>query len=380
MKTLFLSVGDASGDEHCSLLVREIKRRHPDWKIVALAGPRCQAAGAEIFDSTEGMGVIGFSSALMLVPRLLKMKKRALQWARQHRPDVAILCDWGGFNTRILPNLKQLNVPVLYYFPPRSWQREGEGGTQIVPFCKAVATPFEWSAQRLERAGANVKWVGHPILERVAALPPREELRSRYGMSDENISVVMLPGSRLMEWKTLGPHLWGTVQLLLDTEGKRNWRFFIAAPRGTTQRIQQFFPQHVSIIEGQTLELMRAADIGVIKSGTSTLEAAALNLPQVVAYELTPLLNLQVKVTQMEKKIRFAAMPNIMLDRLAVPEYLRDKCRAPLIARELLDMIDSPERLRKMRTDYDAVRQALGSQLPEGATYVTVDMIEQMMS
>src|SRR5436190_2111259 len=99
MKTIFLSAGDASGDEHCSLLVREIKRRHPDWKIVALAGPRCQEAGAEIFASTEGMGVIGFSSALMLVPRLLKMKKRALQWAQSHKPDAAILCDWGGFNT-----------------------------------------------------------------------------------------------------------------------------------------------------------------------------------------------------------------------------------------------------------------------------------------
>ena len=378
-KTLFLSAGDVSGDEHCSLLIRELKRRHPDWNIVALAGPRSQEAGAQILASTQGMGVMGFLSAMAIVPRSLKLKKQAIEWAKENNPDIAIACDWGGFNTRVLPDLKQMGISTLYYFPPRSWQKGGEAGTQIISYCDGVATPFEWSADKLQKVGGNARWVGHPILEKIALLPPREQIRERLGFNDEHINVVLLPGSRRMEWKFIGPHLLSTVKWLREREPTRNWRFWVAAPVGAAEQLRSYFPSGVEIVGGQTLELLRAADFGLIKSGTSTLEAAALDLPQIVVYEVPRIAYLQVMLTGMRRKIRFAAMPNIMLGRESVPELLGSKCRASFIAPLLLNLMDSPERVAAMRDDYVLVRKALGSELPQSATIATADLLESIL-
>ena len=380
MKTLFLSVGDASGDEHCALLVRELLRRHPDWKIGALAGPRCLEAGAHIIGSTQGLGVIGFTSALAVVPRSWKLKQAAFRWIESNRPDAAIFCDWGGFNTRILPELNRRNVPVCYYFPPRSWQKAGEAGTQIAPLVHSVATPFEWSAQKLERAGAKAEWVGHPVLEKVAALPSRAALRAQFGWTNEETVVVLLPGSRRMEWNSIGPHQLGATEELQRRAPQHNWRFVVAAPHGTTSLLRRIFPDSsIQILEGQTLQLLCAADIGIIKSGTSTLEAAALDLPQIVVYEAPALIHWQVNLTGLRRKIPFIGMPNIILDRMACPELLGENCRAPKIADAVLDLLDSPDKVAAMREDYALVRHALGEELPQGATQLTANMVEEML-
>ena len=199
---IFLSVGDLSGDIHCAALTRELLKRHPEWQIFALAGAATRAAGAHIIGDTSGLGVIGFSSALAVVPRSLRLKKRAFYWIEANQPDAAILCDWGGFNTRILPNLDAAKIPVLYYFPPRSWQKTGDGGLQIGPHCARIATPFPWSAQRLNDAGANATWVGHPILERLRNAASREQLRAEFGIAPDQTFIALLPGSRSMELRS----------------------------------------------------------------------------------------------------------------------------------------------------------------------------------
>ncbi len=379
MKTIFLSVGDASGDQHCSLLVRELLRRHPDWNIVALAGPMCEAEGARLLGSTRGLGVIGFASALAVLPRSWWLHKRMLRFLASTTLDAAIVCDWGGFNTRVLPDFKRQNVPVLYYFPPRSWQKAGDAGTQIAPLVDAVATPFEWSAQKLQNVGANAHWVGHPILENIAALSSREELRARFGFSPEEEVVVLLPGSRAMEVRCITPHLAKALPLLRSGAPARKLRFVVAASRGTSEQLKRFFSSDVTVIEGQTLELLRAGDLGLVKSGTSTLEAAALGLPQIVVYEAPALIRFQIEVTGLRRKIPFVAMPNIILNRGAVPELLGEKCRAPLIAREVLALLDAPERVRQMKDDYALVRNALGAELSQSATKATADLVESLV-
>ncbi len=118
----------------------------------------------------------------MLVPRLLQLKRRLENWIVKTRPDAVVLCDWGAFNGRLLPFLKEQNIKTLYYFPPRSWQQSGDGGLGIAPLVSRVATPFEWSAQRLKKAGCNAEWVGHPLLEIVKPSKPIPELRRDFGV------------------------------------------------------------------------------------------------------------------------------------------------------------------------------------------------------
>src|SRR5690606_35732258 len=95
------------------------------------------------------------------------------------------LCDWGGFNGRLLNELQKRQLPSLYYFPPRSWQKSGNGGLAIAPLVSRVATPFPWSAKRLQQAGCQAEWVGHPVLEDVRDALPREWLRQGLQIQDD---------------------------------------------------------------------------------------------------------------------------------------------------------------------------------------------------
>jgi lipid-A-disaccharide synthase len=373
--TLFLSVGDLSGDNHCAALVAELLHRHPEWKITALGGRGVAQAGAEILGDTTGMGVIGFAAALQMVPRSLAFKRRALAWIANNRPAVAILCDWGGFNGRILAELQQMGVPVVYYFPPRSWQKTGEGGLSIVPFCQRIATPFEWSQKRLEEAGGNATWVGHPILERVHALPPRDQLRTQFGVASGQKLLVALPGSRALELRCIASHV---AQSCAQLAGS-NLKIAVAATTGARARLQALFGPEVSVIEGQTLELLRAADAAIVKSGTSTLEAALVDVPQVVVYDVPPLLRAQVSLTGLKRKIRFVAMPNIIAEREIVPELLGEKCRPAHIVPAVSELLEDGSRSAHMRQDYDEVRAALGEGLPYTATSKTADLIEELV-
>ena len=376
MTKIFLAAGDLSGDIHCGALTAELTKRHPAWQISALGGAHVRAAGAHMIGDTSGLGVIGFSSALAVVTRSLKLKKRALSWIEAARPDAAILCDWGGFNTRLLPDLERLRIPVLYYFPPRSWQKSGEGGLQIAPFCARIATPFPWSAQRLNDAGARAHWVGHPILDQLENAPPRDQLRAEFGIAAGEQLIALLPGSRQMELSSIAPRVAGARRLLAQT-GRR---FLIAAAPGARAPLEKISGDEVPIIENRTFDILRAADFAIVKSGTSTLEAAVADVPQVVVYDAPRLLHWQVALTGLRRKIPFIGMPNIIAGRAIVPEVLGDDCRAPQIAAALESIIGEAARREEISRAYAAVRADLGAELPFTATARTADLVEEIIA
>ncbi|RYG74589.1 hypothetical protein EON80_02290 [bacterium] len=377
MPKLFFSAGDLSGDYHCSLLVRELLQRHPNWQIHALGGRNLRDSGAQLIGDTSELGVIGFASALAILPQTLKLRTASLKWLEKERPDAVVLCDWGGFNSRLLAELKRLKIPVLYYFPPRSWQKKGDGGLAVATHCQSIATPFKWSAERLNVAGGNAQWVGHPILETANAGAPRQQLRADFGIDEASTLIALLPGSRSLERKVIAPHVAGAVRLL---QQKIDARFFVAATKGTGDRLRALFPPEVEVIENRTFDLLKACDAAIVKSGTSTLEAAVANAPQVVVYDVPALLRAQVRLTGLRRKVPFVAMPNIILERGAIPELLGDDCRAPKIADALSQLLENRERRMTMLHDYEQVREALGEKLPYTATHRTADMVEELVS
>lgn len=380
-KTLFFSAGDLSGDIHSARLVREVLRRYPDWKIYALGGDHLREAGAEIIGDTSDLGVIGYVSALMITPKSIGLHVRAERFLKEHRVDAVILCDWGGFNTRLLPKINRLKIPVLYYFPPRSWQQAGDGGMAIAPLVARVATPFEWSAKRLQAVGGKADWVGHPLLEIVAetqALHPREAIRKELGVSEGEFLIALFPGSRPAELQIIAPHVAGAVKILQEKFAGKV-RFVVATPRGAASRVRAHFPQ-LPVWEERSAQALLACDAAIVKSGTVTLEAAVCNAPQVVVYEVTPLIQAQVRLTGLRKKIPFVAMPNIILQRRVVPELLGHECRAQNIADAMSTLIESDEARAAMQDAYSRVRAALGANLPYTATHRTAEILAEMLS
>ena len=363
-----------SGDVHCARLVRLILERHPDWKISALGGPHLKSAGAQLLADTSGFGVIGFAAALSLIPRALRLQRQVLAWLETRPVDAVVLCDWGAFNARLLPKLK---TRALFYFPPRSWQKNGPGGLAIAPLVDTIATPFEWSAQRLNAAGGSAHWVGHPVLELCAEVGERAQLRREFGVSDDETMIALLPGSRALEWKCIAPHINDAVTLLKRDAKLKNLKFVAAIAPGAQKRARKYLQREIQVVENRSAHVLAACDAAIVKSGTSTLEACALNAPQVVVYDVPYLLRLQWKWT-LQKKVPFVAMPNILLGRELVTELLGDDCRAARIAQEVKALLE-PQRRAEMRDGYTLVQRALGAELSGTATARTLEVLENLL-
>lgn len=380
-RSLLFCAGDLSGDIHAARLAREVLSRHPDWAIHALGGSHLKQAGAKLFRDTGGYSVMGFTSAMMIVPKMLVLQKQLLRFIKQTKLDAIVMVDWGAFNTRLAKEIKGSGIPILYYFPPRSWQKTGDGGLGIVPLVKRVATPFEWSAQRLQQAGGNAEWVGHPLLEIVDEAGKqfsREVIRAQLNVAADETLITILPGSREMELKILSPRLADAAQKL--SEVRPGCRFVVAVAKGAATRVRKYFPAEFRIVENRSAHMLLACDAAWVKSGTATLEAAVCGAPQIVLYDVPALLHLQIKLTGLEKKVPMVAMPNIILGEKKIPEMLGRDCNPASLCEEMRKLLESQELRDAQCQAYERVRAALGSQLPYTASERTADILEEMIS
>lgn len=376
-----LSAGDLSGDIHAARLVTEISKRHPEWKIHALGGRNLKQAGAELLHDTSGYGVIGFATALKLLPGIPRLKNQILRFVRDNKIDAIVMVDWGAFNVRLAKLLQPHGIPILYYFPPRSWQKTGDGGLGIVPYVQRVATPFEWSAQRLKEAGCQAEWVGHPLLEIVDEArrqQSREVTRAQLRVPPGDQLIAILPGSRDMELKTLSPRLAQAARRLKSSQGKCH--FVVAVPKGVAARVRRYFVDDVRIVENRSTQVLLACDAAWVKSGTATLEAALCGAPQLVVYDLPPLLRLQWHLTGLGKKIPLVAMPNIILGEHRIPEILGNECTAANLIIEMEHLLETPSAREAQQVAYGEVRRALGEGLPYTASQRTAAILDEMMA
>ena len=380
--SILLIAGDVSGDVNTAALARTLLERNPNLTLYALGGRRLRevvstSPGGQFLADTTNCSAIGISSAIKIYFRCRRLGHLLLDFVRNNRVDVAILCDWGGFNGRVLPHLQAQGIPTLYYFPPRSWDRNGSGGgLGIVSQVTRVATPFQWSADRLCRAGAQADWVGHPSLERIPPRQGRPRLRSDFGVAPEEKLVALLPGSRRSEIRLLAPRIAKAAALV----GAHTSVCFVAAvPKEILKEAQSYLPPEIRVTSDCSMELLQAADAAVVKTGTATLEAALTDTPQVAIYDVSMIGRVEWCLLWAWRHIPFIAMPNIILQRKTVPELIGLDCRPETIARELIELLNNDRRREKMRSDYALIRQALGSDLLVPPTERTAQIVEEML-
>jgi len=380
--SILLVAGDVSGDINTARLAKLLRERHPDWTLHAVGGEHLGAEatkspGGVWIGNTGNLSAIGINAALKVIPRSAALGLRVRKFVRVNRVDAVVACDWGAFNCRQLDFFKEVDVPVLYYFPPSSWSRSGRGGLSIATMVNRVATPFEWSAQRLTNAGCKAEWVGHPMLEVKYDAGKRAALRKEFGIAEDEKLVALFPGSRPQEIKCLGPRL---AQVAERLGGKGGVRFIVAAPGHRLDLARSYFPDSIPVIPDRSSDILFAADAAVVKSGTATLEAAVMGTPEVIVYDFPWILRLEWMLLWMWKKIPYIGMPNILLQRPAVTELLGFQCRPELIAQEVTALLENEATRKKMQEDYQEIRVCLGAALPKPATLRTAEMLEELLA
>ncbi len=351
---VLMVAGESSGDLRGSELVRALRHRMPDLRVSGVGGDRLRAEGMEILVPAEELSIMGLTEVLGqggTILRSYRKIRRAILGKDGARPDLVILIDFPDFNLRLAAVAKRHGIPVFYYVSPQvwAWRRYRIGTLARRVDRLAVVFPFE---EELYRDLTEVEFVGHPALETVRAETDRASVRAELGVADDERLVALLPGSRRAEIAGLLPVLQGALAQ------QKNVRGVIAlASEELREATEALADPDLSIIAGRTWDLVAAADLVLLSSGTATLETALLGTPMVVAYRLSPV---SFAIAKRLVQVDHIAMPNLILERRAVPELVQDEVTVERMATEARAILEDPQRAGQMREDLALVREKLG--------------------
>jgi lipid-A-disaccharide synthase len=375
MVRLLVSTGEVSGDLQGSLLIealhREAERRGLPLEVVALGGARMERAGAELLADTATLGAIGLWEALPLVLPTLRLQARLGRWLKRHPPDGVVLIDYMGANVNLGLQLKRRypHVPITYYIAPQEWAfRLGDGGTtRLIGFTDRILAIFPEEARFYTGRGAQVTWVGHPLIDTVAELPCRDEARRCLGLAAAVPVLLLLPASRLQELRYLLPPMAAAAALLqrrhpalevLLPSGQKGFEPVLEkamAKAGVRARVVP-----ADLANSQRPLLYAAADVALTKSGTANLELALRGVPQVTGYRVSRATAFVAR-RLLHFNVPHISPVNLVLQERLVPELLQDAFTPAAIAAAIEPLLDRDgEERRRILEGYGRLRQKLG--------------------
>ncbi len=322
-RTVMIVAGEASGDLHGASLLRALREWDPALRAFGIGGQHLVAEGLEVLVPTSEVATMGLTETFGSLTRVWRAYRKARQALRERRPQLIVLIDYPEFNLRLARYAKQLGLKVFYYISPQvwAWRRGRVRLMRRVIDRLAVVFPFE---EELYNHGSSrlAFFVGHPLIDLVQPTRAPAETRQRYGFDPDRPLLALLPGSRRKEVRMLMPAALETARAL----ARRGWQSALAlAPTldraDLTQALDARALDGVPIVQGDTYNLVHAADVALVASGTATLETALLGKPMVIVYRVSPF---TYALGRMLIRVDHIGMPNLILGRRVAPEFLQN--------------------------------------------------------
>jgi lipid-A-disaccharide synthase len=359
--TIGMVAGEASGDNLGSALVREILKLTPNTKFVGMGGP---AMIAEDFTSEfemERLSVNGFVDPLLRLPELYKMLVTIRDRVIDSGADCFVGIDSNFFNLMLAGMLKKRGIRTVHYVSPTVWAWRQGRVRKIARRIDLMMTLYPFETEIYENNGIPVVYVGHPKADEIK--PDHSGLeksacRKLFGIADTDIVVAILPGSRSSEVRMTGDDFLRTAKLIA---GDVDQFVIPAANQKRLAQLQEMLARYpelqgkVLLVEGQSRQVMTAADVVLVNSGTATLEAMLLRRPMVMSYRLGGLS--YAIVSRLVKTNRFA-LPNILADKDIVPEFVQDEAEPVAMAEAIRKLLTPPGTAGLMK-EFDAIHQLL---------------------
>lgn len=370
---VLISAGEASGDMYAARLALALRER-VDVDLFGMGGPRMRDAGVDTVVDSADVGVLGVVEIVRKLPALRRAWKRLISAIDRRRPAIAILTDFPAFHLRLSRILRRKGVRNVYFVCPQFWAwRPWRVRLVKRRFVRGLCIfPFEEDFYR--KAGVQTDWIGHPLVDAVHSPTTREAFALRYGLDPKLPIIAVLPGSRPSELAHHMPQLMAAIAQMNST-GQR--QFVLATAPGLTQEQLKIhmgsLASKITMVENATYELLAAADVAIVSSGTATIEAALIGVPMVVVYRVAPF---TAWVVRHLAHTRVFAMVNVLAGKEIVPELIQDAFTPERVVRETERLLASPEARETMRRELGSVRETLG---PPGAIERAADIIAEMI-
>lgn len=330
-KVLFVA-GEASGDLHAAGVAAALRRIRPELQLAAVGGAKLAEQGVEMIHLDSHLGVMGFFEILEHIPAHFRLLGKISKMMKRGEIALIVLVDYPGFNMKVAERAKEFGVPVLYYVTPQVW---AWGSGRIPKLARlvtkgAVILPFE--EKLLRGYGVDATFVGHPMLDRAVNMPSKEEARAGLGIANDAEVLALFPGSRQQE---IDRHLDDFVSAAMLLSARRPGLRVLVSVAATVTVDQARCP--FPLVHSQSLNVLRAADAGLCKSGTTTLEAAIAGCPLVVAYRTG---RISYALAKLVVKVPHIGLVNVVAGREVAPEFIQNDIDPVAIAAGLSRLLD----------------------------------------
>lgn len=356
-----LVAGEASGDLLGAGLARALRARYPDARLAGIAGPAMQAEGVTSWAPMEQLSVMGLAEVLRHLPGLLRLRRDLVSSFESFRPHVVVGIDAPDFNLGLERRLRQAGIRTMHYVSPSIWAWRPQRVHTVGAAADEVLCLLPFEPPLYHAHGISARFVGHPMADDIPLQADAAAARTALGLGAGPL-VALLPGSRRGEVERLGEVLAAAAaRLATERPGTR----FVAAM--ASHALRELFAAQlarhapsvpVHLVDGRSREVMTAADVVVLASGTATLEAALLRRPMVVAYRLAPA---TVRIVRTFKLMQTGlySLPNLLAGEALVPELIQEEATPEKIAAAAAALLDDPARRARLQQRFAELHEVL---------------------
>jgi len=364
MNRIGLVAGEASGDLIAAQALSQLGQDQP-LALMGVGGRALQAIGMDCWESCDRLAVRGYVEVLAHLPGLLRLRRQLVERFAASDLNLFLGVDAPDFNLGLAAELHQRGLRTAHLVSPSIWAWRADRLPAIEQAVDTMLCLFPHEPALYAKTRTQAVFVGHPLADRIPKVIDRAQARARLGLAPSKPVLAVLPGSRSSEIVALGERF-----LSVALQMNASHQALIPAASDVIARQIRSLPNWreaelagVRLIEptqsgelSASYQAMQAADLGLLASGTATLEAALHGLPMVIAYRVPKLTYWLMKRKALVQRI---GLPNLLLERDLVPEFIQQDCEpAPLIG-ALRSLAEDQRRQREMREAFAQLHEQL---------------------
>jgi len=358
-RTLMVIAGEASGDLHGSALIEKLFFKHPDLIITGIGGDKMRNAGMETLFDIKDMAFLGFAEVVKHLPFIKRVQRILLKTISERKIDAVVLIDYPGFNLNFARKAKKLGVKLIYYISPQLWAWGRHRVRKVKRLIDEMLVVFPFEKDFYSEYGIKAEYVGHPLVERINKFnfDERREFLNKIGLNESDKYILLMPGSRMHEIELMYSEI---ASAAVRIAAERNLKIVAACSDNIDESaLSKLAPGNdIKILKGNTYNLMRHAEFGIIKSGTSSLESALIGMPFIVVYKTS---GITYFIGKSLVKINNIAMPNIIAGEEIIDELIQNEVNSENIYRKTNKYFTDTPALKKLVEKLKIVREKLSA-------------------